>query len=96
MQEDINYKRPTDFMGNWLKKDDHVIYVKDNSLNTGTIIKCVFEQVEGETRTIGKAVIKSDYLCSDENKNLYYPVDTVNVSNVIRHNLPNLTGKRLK
>lgn len=89
MKEDKEYKHVADFVGNWLKKDDHVIYVKDNSLTTGTIVDWEVFPID-ETKTWRKAVIRSDFRYTDKNGDPYYPVDSVIPSNIIQHNIPKL------
>lgn len=94
MKEDKEYKHVADFVGNWLKKDDHVIYVKDNSLTAGTIVDWEVFQIDGAEEIWRKAVIRSDFRDVDKNGDLYYPVDSVIPSNIIRQNIPKLSGKK--
>lgn len=93
MKEDKEFRRVADFVGNWLKKDDHVIYVKDNSLTTGTIVDWEVFQID-DTKTWRKAVIRSDFRYFDKNGDPYYPVQSVIPSNIIQHNIPKLFGKK--
>ena len=87
MEEDKEYKHVADFIGNWLKKDDHVIYVKDNGLTTGTIVDWEVFQID-DTKIWRKAVIRSDFRYINKNGDPYYPVDSVIPSNIIQHNIP--------
>lgn len=93
MEEDKEFRHVADFVGNWLKKGDHVIYIKDDSLTTGTIVDWEVHRID-DTMTRRKAVIRSDFRCIDKDGDPYYPVHTVIPSNIIRNNPPTLFGKK--